>query len=200
MRAAWVMILPLAGCLGTAVEGMPSSGSGSGSGSGSEPMPQPGPVPMPPVAAAVRIAAGATATYVDPDGHEWAADHDASGGTTVSTDPPVAIVGTSAPQLFNSERYGAFAYALAVPNGTYTVRLGFAELYVTAAGQRLFDIAVQGQKLETAFDIFGTAGAMNTAVVRSYPATVTDGKLSLEFQLGSIQNPKVNTIEVIPVH
>ena len=205
----WVVLL--AGCLTGTVPS--SSGPGAtSSGDGVDPMPSPSPnAPAPPTsdptptptptAAAVRIAAGATAAYTDPSGHVWAADNGFSGGVTDSSATPVAIAGTDSAPLYNSERYGSaasFGYTLAVPNGAYDVHLGFAELYVTAAGQRLFDVSINGAKVLTAFDIFAAAGAMDSAVVRSFPVTVTNGQLVLELDPGSAQNPKINTIEVVP--
>ena len=54
----------------------------------------------------------------------------------------------------------------------YTVRLHFAEIYWTAAGQRRFNVAINGTQVLTNFDIFATAGA-NKALVRDFSATPT---------------------------
>ncbi|MDB4965158.1 MAG: hypothetical protein JWN44_847 [Myxococcales bacterium] len=170
------------------------------------PMPNPTPTPTPTPAAAVRIAAGAAAAYTDPSGHVWAADASFTGGVGFTNANAVAIAGTDAAALYNSERYGdaaapgagSFSYAITVPAGAYTVRLGFAELYVQAAGQRLFNVSINGQQLLTAFDIFAAAGGMNSAVVRSFPVTAPKGQIQISFDRGSAQNPKVNTLEILP--
>jgi hypothetical protein len=151
-------------------------------------------------AAALRIAAGSAADVMDPSGQAWSADHGASGGMPASSASPIAIAGTDTPALYNSERYGAagFTYTLPVPDGQYDVHLGFAETYVQASGQRRFLIAIDGQTVATEFDIFDAAGGVNRAVVESYPVDVVGGQLQIAFLPGSIQNPKVNTIEVVP--
>ena len=52
--------------------------------------------------------------------------------------PPAAI--------FNSERYGAMTYTIPglTAGRSYTVTLYFAETYLTAAGQRLFSVSING--------------------------------------------------------
>lgn len=177
--------------------------------SGVDPMPRPPthappagpPAPTPTPFDPVRIAAGATAPYTDPAGHVWAADVDFTGGVTSVSATPVAIAGTDAAPLYNAERYGAagagFSYAIPVPNGDYVVHLGFAETYLQAAGQRLFDVSINGAKVLAAFDIFTAAGGMNRAVIESFPVTVSTGQLELSFAAGAIQNPKIDAIEIV---
>ncbi|WP_226163610.1 malectin domain-containing carbohydrate-binding protein, partial [Hymenobacter terricola] len=83
-----------------------------------------------------------------------------SPGNTYATTAPIA--GTTDDALYQTERYGtngAMSYALAVPNGTYTVTLHFAELYWTAAGQRVFDVSLEGTPVLSRYDIFRKAGA-----------------------------------------
>jgi hypothetical protein len=158
--------------------------------------------PMQNVQQPVRIAAGSQVAVTDSKQNVWAADVGlASGGTAYTAGTPVAVSGADPLALYNSERYGAnatmFSYTLKLADGSYTVNLGFAETYATAAGQRLFDVSIGGQKVLTAFDIYGTAGAA-TVVVKSFPATVTGGMLVIAFEPGTIQNPKVDSIEVLP--
>ena len=210
MLAALPFVLALSSCVATA-PGAPPSSAAPGPSDAADPMPSPSPNapapptgdPMPPAPTltAVRIAAGATAAYTDPSGQAWSADSSFAGGVTDTSATPVTIAGTDASPLYNSERYGAaasFSYTIAVPNGAWNVRLGFAELYVQAAGQRLFNVSINGSAALTGFDIFAAAGAMNTAVVRSFPVTVTNGQVMIVFDPGAVQNPKVNTIEVVP--
>ena len=110
----------------------------------------------------------------------------------------MTIAGTDSSVLYNGQRYGdpSFSYQFAVPNGTYTVTLKFAELFVTGPGMRLFDIAINGTTVETSFDIYATAGAMNTAIDRSYPVDVSGGQIQIDFTQGSIQFPKVDAIQI----
>jgi hypothetical protein len=207
LSLVWLL---LPACTATAyTPSSPSSMSSPDSGpdSGIDPMPSPprhSPVPSPPPFDPVRIAAGATAAYTDPSGHVWAADFDFTGGVTSVNASPVAIAGTDAAALYNAERYGqagqdggGFSYAIAVPNGAYVVHLGFAETFLQAAGQRLFAVSINGQQVLADFDIFAAAGGMNRAVVQSFPITVSTGQVALTFAAGTIQNPKVNTIEIV---
>jgi len=146
----------------------------------------------------IRVAAGQTSVVTDAQGQSWSADASYTGGMPAVESTPVSIANTTSPVLYNGQRYGnpSFSYAFTVPNGTYTVTLKFAELYVTSAGQRLFDIVLDGTTVETAFDIYATAGAINTAVDRSYPATVSNGQIQIAFNQGTIQFPKVDAIEI----
>ncbi len=79
--------------------------------------------------------------------------------------PPTAI--------FNTERYGAMTYT--IPNRTagrsYTVTLYFAETYLTAAGQRLFNVPINGTTVLSSFDIYASAGGQNRAIARTFTTT-----------------------------
>jgi hypothetical protein len=148
----------------------------------------------------IRLAAGQTSPVTDAKGQTWIADADFTGGTPTVQSPAIAIAATDSPSLYNGQRYGnpSFSYQFTVPNGAYSVTLKFAELYVTAAGMRLFDVVINGTNVETGFDIYATAGAMNTAVDRSYAVTVTGGQIQVDFNQGSIQFPKVDAIQIAP--
>src|SRR5205807_1777178 len=83
---------------------------------------------------------GGSAAYTSGDGRAWQADTGYSGGATYSI--PGAVARTLDPALYQAERYGNFSYNFSVPNGTYRVGLKFAELYWTAAGKRVFNVAI----------------------------------------------------------
>jgi hypothetical protein len=146
----------------------------------------------------LRIAAGQTSPVTDSMGNIWSADEDFTAGTPYVQPTAVAIAGTATPALYNAERYGnpSFTYTATVPNGTYAVTLKFAELYVTGPGLRLFDIAINGTTVAASFDIYAAAGAMNTAVDKTFTATVTSGTLQIAFIAGTVQNPKVDAIQI----
>jgi hypothetical protein len=151
-----------------------------------------------PTFSTVRVAAGQTVTVQDAQGNAWSPDADFAGGTAYVESSPVAITGTDTPALYNGQRYGnpAFSYTFTVPNGTYTVTMKFAELYVNGPGMRQFGIAINGTTVETNFDIYATAGAMNTAIDKSYPVTVSGGTIQISFTTGAVQFPKVDAIEI----
>lgn len=131
----------------------------------------------------------------------WAADEDFTGGTESSTASSIntANVTNPAPQaVYQSERYGSFTYTIpGISSGTHTVRLHFAEFYWTAAGQRVFNVSINGTPVLTNFDIIAAAGAKDTAVVEQFTATPnTSGQIVIQFAPGSADNPKVSGIEI----
>ena len=153
-------------------------------------------------ASTIRIAAGEPSAFTDVHGNVWAADTAYSGGVAYTIPSPLGISGTDAPQLYNSERYGdgaGFTYAFAIAPGAYVVTLKFAEVYVTGPGQRLFNVAIDGQSVLSDFDIYASAGGMNAAIDETFPVTIGSGaRIQIDFTPGSAQNPKVDAIEIVP--
>jgi hypothetical protein len=132
--------------------------------------------------------------YTDTLGQVWSADNSFTGGSGASTTS--TIQNTSDPALYQTERYGAFSYNFTVPNGNYTVLLKFAEIYFTAAGQRVFNVSINGTLVLTNFDIIAAAGAPLTALDKSFPVTVTNGTITVQFITGSSNWPKVSAVEI----
>jgi len=132
--------------------------------------------------------------YTDTSGQVWTADRGFTGGGTSSTTK--AIQGTSDPTLYQTVRYGTFSYNFTVPNGSYTVLMKFAETYWPNAGQRTFNVAINGTPVLTNFDIAATAGAAFTALDKSFGVTVTNGTLTILFTRGSFDLPLVNAIKI----
>ncbi|UOQ68637.1 PKD domain-containing protein [Hymenobacter volaticus] len=146
------------------------------------------------VAAIYRIHAGGPAVSTSIGAFD--SDQYFSGGTAADTGNPIA--GTTDDALYQTERWGAMTYALPVSNGTYTVKLHFAEVYWSAPGQRVFDVTAEGTKVLSAYDIVKKVG-QNTATTETFTATVTDGALTLVFAKGATgaDEPKVSAIEVL---
>ncbi len=136
--------------------------------------------------------------YTDIAGQIWSADQYFTGSTnTYSTTQ--AIAGTPNSGLYQNERYGQnFSYNIPVSNGTYLVNLNFAELYVNAAGQRVFNVNVEGQSVLQNFDIWSQAGGQNKALTKSAQVTVTDGVLNINFA-ASVDNAEITSIELLKV-
>jgi len=150
-----------------------------------------------PASVSINAGGAAVGTFV--------ADVDFSGGTTTSTTSTIdtSTLGSAAPPaaVFQSERYGEFTYT--VPGlsagGAYVVTLYFAESYVSAAGQRLFDVAINGTKVLSGFDIYAAAGGQNKAVAQGLNATASaSGQVVIQFTKGAVENPKVSGITVAP--
>lgn len=155
---------------------------------------------------AVRVDCGAAKDFTDAGGVKWLADREldakapwgAVGGDVVSR-PAVKIAGTKCPELYQTERWGMSAYQFTVPDGTYLVRLHFAETYegISKAGERIFTVKINGQPVLKDLDVLKEAGGFGKALVKEFPAVaVKDGKLKIEFVEG-VQNPQINAIEVL---
>ena len=145
----------------------------------------------------IRVNAGGP-SYTDGSGHVWSADTGFVAGNAYATG--ASIGNTSDATLYQTERWNPtkLEYRFTVDNGSYTVNLKFAELYFTSAGQRVFDIVINGQKVQSNFDVVAAAPGGNRAVDKSYAVTVTDG--SIDIQLVAVtENPKINAIEILPV-
>ena len=145
-------------------------------------------------ASPIRINAGG-AEYTDTLGQVWSADTDFSGGDTFSTSS--AINGTEADTLYQSVRYGDFQYQFATLNGDYKVNLRFAETFLSNAGERVFDVAINGQTVLANFDVVAEAEGTLTAVDRLFPVSVTTGQITIAFT-AVVANPAINAIEITP--
>jgi beta-galactosidase len=83
--------------------------------------------------------------------------------------------------LFDSYRVGQFSYRVPVPDGKYKITLRFAEPTASAAGERVFDVSVNGKRLLKQLDVFATAGGKLKGVERTVQATARDGALLVDF-------------------
>jgi hypothetical protein len=125
--------------------------------------------------------------YLDRAGTMWVEDHPYSPGSFgidggSSNMIVTAIAGTDDDVLYQSEHLGtAFTARFDCPNGTYETSLYNAETHWTAAGQRLFNVAIQGQQVLNKYDIFVAAGGANKAVVVTLTNTVSSGQLQIDF-------------------
>ena len=151
----------------------------------------------PPVStgAVYRVYAGA-ASYTDPQGNVWSPDaaYASSSGTATSA---VAIGGTTSPALYQSFRYcwTNFGYHFPVANGSYQVKLRFAETQYASQGQRVFSINLNGWGVVTNLDVLGVAGAANTALDRVFGVTVTNGAIDVGL-VPVFGNPMLSAIEI----
>ncbi|MCC5939719.1 MAG: right-handed parallel beta-helix repeat-containing protein [Lunatimonas sp.] len=114
-----------------------------------------------------------------------------SNNSTASTEP-LFISGRFAPRL---------NYAIPVPNGIYTVETYHKETYFglngrdERAGQRVFDILVEGVKVKSNLDMF--AEFRNKEVKLTFKnISVTDGTLNLDF-IASVNNAIVAGIGIV---
>jgi hypothetical protein len=101
--------------------------------------------------------------------------------------------------VYQSERYGNMTYTITglTASTTHTVRLHFAELYQTATGKRVFNVAINGTTVLSNFDIYKTAGAQYKAVVREFTTTSTASG-AITVQLTTVtDNASISGIEIL---
>jgi hypothetical protein len=157
--------------------------------------------------ASVTVAAVPTTVYQINCGSSSAvspfkADQYGSGGTQRSVTNTITISGITNPApaaVYQSERYGNSTYTLPslTAGAQYTVRLHFAELYQTATGKRVFNVAINGTTVLSNFDIYATAGAAYKAVLREFTATAnSSGQIVIAFTTVT-DNATIEGIEII---
>jgi len=125
---------------------------------------------------AVQINAGGPAVA------PFVADVDFNGGATINHANTINLNGQPNPApaaVYQTARVTATAgagttFSYTIPGFTagssHTVRLHFAETFWTAAGQRVFNVSINGVQVLTNFDIFKMAGGQNRALIESFTA------------------------------
>ena len=117
-------------------------------------------------------------------------DQGYNGGYTTYTATAIDTSGVTSPApqaVYQTERYypDPFSYTLGglTAGGSYTLRLDFADLLSSAAGQNVFNVTVNGTQVLTNFDIYAQASnAEFKAVAESFSATADNsGKITVEF-------------------
>ena len=123
-------------------------------------------------------------------------------GSSYSSGNTITLAANSAPAsqaIYQSGRYvssGSLNFAVPVANGSYTLRLHFADTSKTAAGQRRFDVQAEGVTILDNYDVFQRAGGRNRAIVEEATVTVSDGTLNLNL-LKDIDDSMISGIEII---
>ena len=151
---------------------------------------------LPPPPDVIAIAAGGQGAG------SFSADEYFSGGGTAGTSNSVSLSGVVFPapeSVYQSERSGAISYTIPglAPGNSYPVRLHFAEFYFTSAGQRVFNVAINGTTVLSNFDIIAAAGGPNQAVVEQFNAIANnDGEIVIALIAGAANQPKIDGIEV----
>lgn len=113
------------------------------------------------------------------------------------------IAGSPDPDLFATERYGHFTYAIPVDTrDRYTLVLHFVEFYFGSqaaggVGSRVFRVMCNGETLLDNFDIYKEAGSLHVLVKTFYHLKPTaQGKLNLTFEPVA-NNATISGIEVL---
>ncbi|VXC04049.1 malectin domain-containing carbohydrate-binding protein [Maribacter litoralis] len=139
------------------------------------------------------------------------ADQYFEGPSEAYTNPSVTEISeTDMDEIFLTERVtednnptSPFSYAIPLTNGSYTVKLYFAEIYwgvenpemlEGGVGSRVFDIIMEDAQIFTSYDIFKDVGVA-TASSRMYDIEVIDGELNILFE-ATVDRPKISAIEI----
>ncbi|MGA7857146.1 MAG: malectin domain-containing carbohydrate-binding protein [Terracidiphilus sp.] len=155
----------------------------------------------------VRWVTGASAVE-DQAGRLWVPDQFVEGGRRRAHRD--SVLGTPEPELYQSERYGNFTYAIPVATDrTYTLTLYFAEEWFGApengstsgnwAGSRVFDVYCNGIYLLQDFDIYKEAGGSLKGITRTFHGLKPNhqGKLFLSF-VPNHDYAALTALEVVP--
>ena len=124
--------------------------------------------------------------------------------STNSVTNSIATTGASnpAPQaIYQTERWRPFTSLLPqlTPNGLYKARLHFAEIspWVSAVGDRQFNVTLNGSQVLTNFDLLAVAGTKFRAITRQFNiAADSTGQIALQFSKGAAGEPTCCGIEV----
>lgn len=150
----------------------------------------------------IRINCGGP-RYTDKNGKVYEADRKYSKAkgagylTGKSAKTGAAISGTEDQVLYQSERWGTSGYNFDLPNGTYKVKLHFAETFNNEAGKRIFSVYLQRKKVLSDLDIFKEAGS-NKALDYEFPVLVTNGQLNIT-AVAKSDTTKFSAISITPL-
>jgi hypothetical protein len=145
---------------------------------------------------ALRATAGDNRTpYVDHSGATWESDHFCTGGNSFSVNTR-GIQGTEDPQLFFGGRHGAFHCRYPVPQGTYEVRLMFAETSGLLENSRNVIFSINGAPLVN-LDVADDAGGDDIATTKVFTDVKpeSDGAIHVDF---NGPDSFLNAIEILP--
>jgi N-acetylneuraminic acid mutarotase len=142
----------------------------------------------------LRIDAAGSAAFTDTAGNAWAADASFTGGS--ANTGTFAVANTPDDALYSTRRTGVFSYAAPVENGSYKLRLLFADWH-DAAGKRQFNVDVEGVRVLTNLDIAAQVGP-RAALDKTFDVTVTDGTLNMAFTRGAVADPTLSGFELLP--
>jgi len=146
-----------------------------------------------------RVNCGSSSEYTDDAGQVWAKDQAYTSGqwgyvrgNIFQLNEPIA--NTTADPLYQTERWGMTSYRFDLENGDYEVNLCFAEIYFNAAGQRVFHVEIEKQRVLADYDIFAEAGP-RCATNHVFQIPVKDGQLNINF-IKHIDDPKISAIQI----
>lgn len=144
----------------------------------------------------ISINVGSSCTTVLPGGVKFSEDMYFTGGDTTTTN--ISSGESERGNLYQSARFGNFAYNFKIRPGFYKVDLHFAEIefHDGPRGMRVFDVYIQGQKVISSLDIYARVGGNMPLVISDIKSQVEgDEGLLIKFE-GVNGNPIVCGISV----
>ena len=106
------------------------------------------------------------------------------------------IAGTDNDALYQSERWGDLTYSIPVETGrTYEIVMHFAELFHTTAGQRIFDVVLEGETVLKDLDLVAELGGSLVAQEYTFQQVITDGSIDITI-VSTKDFGKINGLEV----
>jgi len=105
------------------------------------------------------------------------------------------VSGTDDDSLYQSQLEEVVQYRIRVPDGHYNLQLGFAELELSEAGKRHFDLWVEDSLLFSKLDIIQDHGYAKMVQYDLKNIHVSDGILNLYFN-NWVSHPVINNIVI----
>ncbi|MEZ6244145.1 MAG: malectin domain-containing carbohydrate-binding protein [Phycisphaerales bacterium] len=148
--------------------------------------------------------AGGPANPGTPSPYVNASQTDKTFGTNSTIAYGPSVPPSTPMQLFKTERWDAaggseMLWSFPVtPGAQLEVHLYLSEIYngITAPGQRVFDVLIEGQLAMDNVDKFAESGGQKKAYVRSFTVTAQDNLLQVQLVHG-VENPSICGIEVV---
>lgn len=134
----------------------------------------------------------------------FAADAGFTGGTAYSLSAAVDTTDeqSAVPALYSTVRYGAsFDYGIEglQPGSAHRLRLHWAELDFLAAGDRVFDVSVNGLLVLDGMDVVKATGTFRRVLVREVDVVADpSGRVVVQFRPGGKDNPFISGLELLP--
>src|SRR5690242_17611458 len=135
-------------------------------------------------------------------GTSWVADQDYSGGSTSTFTASINTSNVTDPApmaVYQTQRWGNSTYTIPglTAGDNYTVRLHFAECNWPGAGEREFNVSINGTQVLNNFDILASAGGENIAIVKQFTATAnSSGQIVIAFTKGAADQATISGIEI----
>ncbi len=132
-----------------------------------------------------------------PGGAGWATDTKQGGGAywTSVNQPAMALQPIPYQTLCYSSGATPFSRTFTLPAGNYTVSLKWLEPNKTAAGQRIFNVSINGAPAAIGLDVFAASGGALKPYDRTFPVSASGGFIVITLA-GQIGNALLSAIQI----